>query len=95
MHQIEGVPMTAIVIEHVPVAELPAAWHAQLTQSTGATVTVRIAQDAQYAALQESFETGDPAFGIRRDHEDTADVAGFVRKLREPRYDRRGSRTTS
>lgn len=85
--------MTSIVIEHVPVAELPTAWRAQLTQPNSATVTVRIEQDAQSAAPQASFETDDPAFGIWRDHEDTADVAAFVRKLREPRYDRRGSRT--
>ena len=45
--------MNAIVIEHVPVAELPPAW---------------------------------------RDREDMADVAAYVRKLREPRYRRDGSR---
>ena len=87
--------MTAIVVEHVPVAELPAARRAQLTQASGATVTVRIEQDAQNAAPRQSFETDDPAFGIWRDHDDTADVAAFVRKLRQPRYDRRGSRKTT
>ena len=33
--------MSAIVIEHVPVADLPPAWRAKLVQA-GATVTVRI-----------------------------------------------------
>ena len=57
------------------------------------TVTVRIEQEPQTAAPQEIFKTDDSAFGIWRDHENTADVVAYVRNLREPRYDRRGSRT--
>jgi hypothetical protein len=34
----------------------------------------------------------DPAFGIWRDRQDMADVANYVRKLRQPRYNRDGSR---
>lgn len=84
--------MSAIVIEHVPVAELPAAWRAKLDKAPGATVTVRIEEEVQSAAPAEAFVTDDPAFGIWRDREDMADVAAYVRKLRAPRYSRNGSR---
>ena len=84
--------MNAIVIEHVPVAELPAAWRAKLARPTDALVTVRIEEEAQPAAPAEAFVTDDPAFGIWRDREDMADVATYVRKLRTPRYSRDGSR---
>ena len=50
--------MTAIVIEHVPVASLPAAWRAQLTQASGATV--RIEQVAQTAALNRADAQASP-----------------------------------
>ena len=84
--------MNAIVIEHVPVAELPLAWRAKLAKSADAHVTVRIEEEAQTAAPAEEFVTDDPAFGILRDREDMADVAAYVRKLRRPRYNRDGSR---
>ena len=84
--------MNAIVIEHVPVAELPPAWRAKLAKSTDSLVTVRIEEEAQAAAPAEAFVTDDPAFGIWRDREDMADVAAYVRKIREPRYNRDGSR---
>ena len=83
--------MNAIVIEHVPVAELPPAWRARLARSAAAHVTVRIEEEAQSAApAAEEFVTDDPAFGIWRDREDVADVAAYVRKLRAPRYNRDG-----
>ena len=83
--------MNAVVFEHVPVAELPAAWRAKLAKPGNALVTVRIEEEAQ-AALAEAFVTDDPAFGIWRDREDMADVAAYVRKIRQPRYNRDGSR---
>ena len=83
--------MNAVVFEHAPVAELPAAWRAKLAKSGGALVTVRIEEEAQ-VALAEAFVTDDPAFGIWRDREDMADVAAYVRKIRQPRYNRDGSR---
>ena len=83
--------MTAVVIEHVPVAELPPAWRAKLAKADGALVTVRIEEELQ-AAPAEEFVTDDPAFGIWRDREDMADVAAYVRKIRQPRYNRDGSR---
>ena len=81
----------AVVFEHVPVAELPLAWREKLAQAANALVTVRIEEEAQ-AAPPEAFVTDDPAFGIWRDREDMADVAAYVRKIRQPRYNRDGSR---
>ncbi len=86
--------MNAVVFEHVPVAELPEKWRARLTQAGNATVTVRIEEEAQPASAEE-FTTDDPAFGIWRDREDMADVAAYVRKIRQPRYNRDGSRNES
>lgn len=83
--------MNAIVIEHVPVAELPSAWRAKLAPN--ARVTVRIEEEPQSDVPAEEFLTDDPAFGIWRDRQDMPDVAAYVRKLRKPRYGRNGSRS--
>ena len=83
--------MTSIVFEHLPVAELPEAWRAKLANATGTTVTVRIEEEMQ-SAPAEAFVTDDPAFGIWCDRDDMADVAAYVRKIRQPRYNRHGSR---
>ena len=88
--------MNAIVVEHVPVAELPLAWRERLANSESARVTVRIEAEAPVAAANEGFATNDPAFGIWRDHQDATDVAAvaaYVRALRAPRYGRDGSRS--
>ena len=87
--------MNAIVIEHVPVAELPAAWRAKLAAAAGPTVTVRIEAEAEAdaaAAGSSDDLSANAVVGLWRDHEDKADVAAYVRKLREPRYNRDGSR---
>ena len=86
--------MNAIVIEHVPVAELPLAWREKLAALSDARVTVRIEEEvAQIAApAAEAFVTDDPAFGIWRDREDMADVAAYIRRIRAPRFNRDGSR---
>ncbi len=83
--------MNAVVFEHVPVAELPEKWRARLSQAGSATVTVRIEEETQ-AAPAEEFVTDDPLFGMWRDREDMADVAGYVRKLRASRFNDDGSR---
>jgi hypothetical protein len=83
--------MNAVVFEHVPVTELPQKWREKLSSAGSATVTVRIEEEAQAAPVEE-FTTDDPAFGIWRDREDIADVAAYVRKIRQPRYNRGGSR---
>ena len=83
--------MNAIVIEHVPVAELPLAWRVKLAKAAGATVTVRIEEEAQ-AVQAEEFVTDDPLFGMWRDREDMADVAGYVRSIRASRFNDDGTR---
>ena len=83
--------MNAIVIEHVPVAELPLAWRVKLAKAAGATVTVRIEEEAP-AAQAEEFVTDDPLFGMWRDREDMADVAGYVRSIRASRFNDDGTR---
>ena len=83
--------MNAVVIEHVPVAELPESWRVKLAKADDTLVTVRIEEEAQTAPTEE-FRTDDPAFGIWCDREDMADVAAYVRKLRQPRYNRDSSR---
>lgn len=70
--------MNAVVIEHVDVAKLPAAWRKKLSTAEG-MVTVRI--EAETPSLAK-----DPAFGMWKDREDMADVDAYVRKLRAPRY---------
>jgi hypothetical protein len=85
--------MNAVVFVHVPVAELPEKWRARLNQAGGATVTVRIEEEAQEAAQGQAEEfADDPLFGMWRDREDMADVAGYVRKLRASRFNDDGSR---
>lgn len=41
--------MNAVVFEHVPVADLPAAWRAKLAKAGDTLVTVRIEEEAQAA----------------------------------------------
>lgn len=87
------IQVNAIVIEHVPVAELPSAWRARLAQSPGAHVTVRIEEEAVQATIaKEEFVTDDPLFGMWRDRDDMADVAAYVRHIRAPRFNRDGTR---
>jgi Asp-tRNA(Asn)/Glu-tRNA(Gln) amidotransferase A subunit family amidase len=79
--------MNAIVIEHVPVAELPAAWRARLDQAGNARVTVRIeAEDDAANAQDAAAPTENPLFGMWSDHKDMADVAGYIRDIRAPRF---------
>ena len=85
--------MSAVVIEHVKVSDLPATWRAKLPVPGVARVTVRI--DAEAAPPTQDateFVTNDPAFGIWRDRDDMADVDAYIRNLRAPRYNRDGSR---
>jgi hypothetical protein len=74
--------MNAIVIEHVKVSELPELWRAKLTATRDAQVTVRIEEETP-----TTVDTGS-AFGMWRDRNDLADVAGYVRRLRAPRFER-------
>lgn len=57
-------------------------------------MTVRIEAEAEsrVAAPTETFVTDDPAFGIWRDREDMADVAGYVRSILASRFNDDGTR---
>ncbi len=53
--------MNAVVIEHVPLANMPLAWRNRLQLAASAQVRVSIEEED----VQEMpFETSDPAFGI-------------------------------
>jgi hypothetical protein len=88
--------MNAIVIEHVPVAELPQAWRDRLGNDlvgvADARVTVRIEAEAAAEAQTSTEFADDPLFGMWRDRPDMADVAGYIRHLRAPRFGSDGSR---
>lgn len=75
--------MNAVVIEHVALNELPAAWRAKLPVAPNARVTVRIEEEAEQ---EQTAATANPLFGMWQDREETADVAEYARKLRAPRY---------
>lgn len=89
--------MNAVVFEHVPVADLPQAWQDRLGQElrdgTDARVTVRIEAETMSAAQGEAAFANDPLFGMWRDREDMADVAGYVRRIRAPRFNADSSAT--
>jgi hypothetical protein len=72
--------MDTIVIEHVPVAELPQAWRDKLGGDAAQRVTVRIEAEPPEA-------TRDPLFGMWRDREDMADVAAYLRSIRASRLE--------
>ena len=88
--------MSAVIIEHVKVSDLPETWRAKLSTPVAERVTVRIEEEA--AATQPIVKSFDAAmdlmFGMWRDREDMADVDAYIRKLRAPRYNRDGSRNT-
>lgn len=83
--------MNTVVIEHVALNELPAAWRARLPVASNARVTVRIEEEAAEQETQTAL-ADNPLFGMWQDREDTADVAAYARRLRAPRYNLDGSR---
>lgn len=84
--------MSAVVIEHVPVAELPEQWRARLTRAGSGTVTVRIEEEPQAMQVRAQEFGDDPLFGMWRDREDMSDVPRYVRKLRASRFNDDGTR---
>lgn len=82
--------MNTVVIEHVALHELPAAWRAKLQVALNTRVTVRI--DEEQTESTQTALTDNPLFGMWRDREETADVAAFTCELRAPRYNVEGSR---
>lgn len=73
--------MTAVLIEHVKVSDLPDSWRAMLTVERDARVTVRIEEEPAPAEI-------DSAFGMWSDRDDLGDVAGYARCLRAGRFAR-------
>jgi len=74
--------MTTVLIEHVKVADLPESWRALLAVERDARVSVRIEEESA------SAQDVGPAFGMWSDRDDLADVAGYARRLRVPRFER-------
>ena len=92
--------MNAIVIEHVPLAELPLAWREKLGAMPDVRVTVRIEAEAEGEGEQTQAQgaaafANDPLFGMWRDRPDMADVDSYVRDIRAPRFSKDGSRSDS
>ena len=58
--------MNSVVIEHVALNELPAAWRAQLPVAPDTRVTVRIEEEAVEQPTQFSL-ADNPLFGLWRD----------------------------
>ena len=80
--------MNAIVFEHVPIAELPPAWREKLALMTERRVTVRIEAENEVLVHIDPVHdlAANPLFGMWRDRDDMADVVGFVRAVRAPRF---------
>lgn len=76
--------MNAVVIEHVELNELPAAWRARLLIAPSTRVTVRIEEETESAT--SSTLTDNPMFGMWQDREELTDVNAYVRQLRASRY---------
>ena len=76
--------MNALVIEHVALNDLPAAWRERLVIAPNTRVTVRIEEESEPAT--QTASTDNPMFGMWRDREEIADVDAYVQKLRSPRY---------
>ena len=88
--------MSEAIIEHVNVADLPETWRAKLPAPLTGHVTIRIEEEsASQATANETDTAVDLLFGMWRDREDMADVNGYLRKLRAPRYNPDGSRNQS
>ena len=74
--------MTAVLIEHTKVSELPESWRALPAVECDVRVTVRIEEESA------SAQDGGSAFGMWSDRDDLTEVAGYVRRLRAPRVAR-------
>lgn len=77
--------MSAVVIEHVKVSELPENWRIRLCAAADARVTVRIEEEAEPRNMNTA--NGDnPLFGMWHDREEMVDVRTYVRRIRAPRF---------
>lgn len=76
--------MNTIVIEHVAIEDLPAAWRKHLLHLQKVKLRVVIEEERDSAESSNAAS----AFGMWRDRQDLDDVANAVRQLRKPRYAR-------
>lgn len=77
--------MSAIVIEHVKVGDLPEDWRERLHAAVDALVTVRIEEESLVSQATKE-DADNPLFGMWRDREDMVDVVAYLRKVRAPRF---------
>ncbi len=77
------ITMSTIVLEHVPVEELPVQWRLRLAAASGEHVTVRIESEISPAVASASTN---PMFGLWRERTDVADVEGYMHGMRAARY---------
>ena len=82
--------MSAVIIEHVNIADLPPSWRAKLAALAAGQVTVRI--EPEQAPANNAKTSADPAFGMWADRANLTDPAAYAQKLREPRYNSDGQR---
>lgn len=72
--------MSALIIDHVAINELPEAWRAKLSNSRVVRVTVHIEEENLDTEIPK-----DQLFGMWRDRKDMANVDAYIRNLRTPR----------
>ena len=83
--------MSAVIIEHVNIADLPKSWRVKLTTLPAGQVTVRI--EPEQASANDRKVSADPAFGMWADRADLVDPDAYARQLRKPRYNSDGQRS--
>ena len=81
--------MNTVVIEHVALNELPAAWRARLPTAPNMRVTVRIEEETESDPASVAAANDNPLFGMWQDRDDMADVGAYARQLRAPRAQRK------
>ena len=77
--------MNAVVIQHVPVSDLPEDWQERINAPGSTKVTIRIEEEPVLSDAKV-VGTENPMLGMWRDREDMTDVEAYVRKMRAPRF---------
>jgi len=77
--------MNAVVIQHVPVSDLPEDWQERINASGSAKVTIRIEEEPVLSDVKAA-DSENPMLGMWRDREDMSDVDAYVRKMRASRF---------
>ncbi len=77
--------MSAVIIEHVRVGDLPEAWRTKVPASQETRVTIRIETEPTAPVVNADDSAEDSLFGMWRDRDDMTDVQAYVRELRSPR----------